>query len=362
MKTLVICVDRDDDIGAKAGVQGPVIGREENLHAANRLGLADPEDPDVNTMFTALSVYDELVRNGTPAEVATISGDVRVGPVSDRRLTRQLDEVIEFVKPDHAFLVSDGAEDEAIFPMIASRLRVDHVRRVYVRQAPAMESTFFAVARAMKDRKIRFKLVVPAALALIIFGALYGVNSAWAISAILVMVGAWILLGSMPMTFAEMLAKPGEAYERVQTSALKGDVSLFFNLAALILFVVAVLLGLDNANRGGDYVDRFFRFLDPTVLFTMMIAVGTVEAGKVANAWLQKGRVPRHVLVVAAVLVALALLTVGLTQILSQTFTLQPANYPLVLGTAGLAVLLIVLSLLTHRPREEGDLEHGWRH
>ena len=28
MKTLVLCVDRDDDLGTKAGINGPVIGRD----------------------------------------------------------------------------------------------------------------------------------------------------------------------------------------------------------------------------------------------------------------------------------------------------------------------------------------------
>ena len=29
-RTLVLCVDRDDDLGVKAGVKTPVLGREEN--------------------------------------------------------------------------------------------------------------------------------------------------------------------------------------------------------------------------------------------------------------------------------------------------------------------------------------------
>jgi putative membrane protein len=361
MKTLVLCVDRDDDLGAKGGIEGPVVGREENLHAANRLGLVDPEDPDVNTMFTALSVYDELVRAGTPAEIATISGDVRVGPVSDRKLTRQLDEVIEYVKPDSAFLVSDGAEDESVFPMIASRLRVDHVRRVYVRQAPAMESTFFTLARAMKDRKIRFKFVVPFALSLMIFGALYGVNSSWAVSAILVIFGAWILLGSMPLSFREMLAKPGEAYEQVRNSALRGNVSIVFNFVAVILFLFALFVGVDAASTVTEYPQKFIRFAEGSVAF-FAFSVLAFEGGKLANALLQKGRAPRHVLVVAAVIIALALLTVGLTQVLSPAFGLPPADVSVILGSIGLAILLIVLSGLTYRPREEVDVEHGWRH
>jgi len=356
MKTLVLCVDRDDDIGAKAGITGPIIGREENLHGANRLALSDSEDPDVNAMFYALNVYDKLVRDGVPAEVATITGDVRVGPTSDRKLTRQLDEVLEFVKPTACILVSDGAGDESVFHIITSRVRIDGVRRVYVRQAPAMESTFYLLTRAMKDRRIRFKFVVPFALSLMIFGALYGVNSSWAISSILFLFGAWILLGSMPMGLREVLAKPGEAYERI----FQGNVSVFFSFAALILFLVAVLTGLDAANRGADYPQKFLLFLEGSV-FWMMIAVLIFEGGKVANAYLQRGRAPRHVLAVAAAIIALALLTIGLTQTLSPAFGLQPANLTVILGSVGLSVLLIILAYLTYRPREKADPEHGWR-
>ena len=38
----VICVDRDNDFGRKAGIDGPIIGRKDNLRAAVKLALADP--------------------------------------------------------------------------------------------------------------------------------------------------------------------------------------------------------------------------------------------------------------------------------------------------------------------------------
>ena len=60
MKTLVLCVDRDNDIGAKTGLQAPLIGRDQNLAAATKLGLADPEDSDVNALLSAVSIYDGL--------------------------------------------------------------------------------------------------------------------------------------------------------------------------------------------------------------------------------------------------------------------------------------------------------------
>ncbi len=41
-KLLVICVDRDNDVGEKAGITTPVIGRDACIEAAQRLALEDP--------------------------------------------------------------------------------------------------------------------------------------------------------------------------------------------------------------------------------------------------------------------------------------------------------------------------------
>ena len=89
MKTLVLCVDRDNDLGLKTGIEGPVIGREENIKAALALGLADPEDADTNTILAAISAYDHLRRKNIDAEVVTILGDVDVGYTSELILHRQ---------------------------------------------------------------------------------------------------------------------------------------------------------------------------------------------------------------------------------------------------------------------------------
>jgi putative membrane protein len=38
-KTLILNIDRDDDFGRKALVKSPIIGIQNNLDAANKLGL-----------------------------------------------------------------------------------------------------------------------------------------------------------------------------------------------------------------------------------------------------------------------------------------------------------------------------------
>jgi len=42
-KTLVLCIDRDNDFGRKTGIKSPIIGREENLKAAQSLALVNRE-------------------------------------------------------------------------------------------------------------------------------------------------------------------------------------------------------------------------------------------------------------------------------------------------------------------------------
>ena len=50
----MLAIDRDDDFGKKAGVRGPVIGRDACIDAALKLSLADPEDSDANVLYAAV--------------------------------------------------------------------------------------------------------------------------------------------------------------------------------------------------------------------------------------------------------------------------------------------------------------------
>ena len=58
VRTLELTVDRDNDLGVKAGIRGPVIGRKPTLTAALRLGIADPEESDTNAILGALHHHD----------------------------------------------------------------------------------------------------------------------------------------------------------------------------------------------------------------------------------------------------------------------------------------------------------------
>jgi putative membrane protein len=194
MTLLVLCVDRDNDFGTKAGIQSPVVGREANLKAAGALALADPEDSDTNSLYGAIKIFDELLSKGKDAEVVTICGSQRVGPHSDTLIAEQLDEVISKLKVDRAVFVTDGAEDEFILPLVTSRVRVEAVQRIVVRQHKDLEGTYYIIKKAFEDDKLKRSLLIPLSLALIVYGvfAFYG-RSDQGLGAITAIVGLYLV-------------------------------------------------------------------------------------------------------------------------------------------------------------------------
>src|SRR4030042_1229439 len=134
-KTLVICIDGDDDIGNKAGVETPVVGREENIQAATKLAISDPEEADANAMFGAVKLYDRLVRD-YPEEgfqIATIGGASSGGVEADRKMIRELNEVLRAYDASGAILVTDGFADEALLPIVQSRVPLTSIHHVVVK-------------------------------------------------------------------------------------------------------------------------------------------------------------------------------------------------------------------------------------
>jgi len=145
VEALVLCIDRDDDLGRKAGIKGPVIGEKANLEAAQKHALVDPEDSDLNAIYAAVKLKREAEKEYSSVEVVTITGDVEVGIKSDRRLGRQLEEVIERFSPKGVILVSDGAEDDVILPLVQGHVKIISKKNVAVKQAQQLEGAYFKI-------------------------------------------------------------------------------------------------------------------------------------------------------------------------------------------------------------------------
>ena len=148
---LVVCVDRDDDLGRKADVQGPVIGRDRNVEAATALAIKDPGEADANAMFAAVKKFDELKQYYSNVEIVTLTGHGKGGFKSDKIINSQLDAVFEKFQADGIVLVTDGAEDDSVMPILQSRAKIISKETVVIKQAQAVESTYYTIKEALKD-------------------------------------------------------------------------------------------------------------------------------------------------------------------------------------------------------------------
>ena len=298
MTTLILCVDRDDDLGRKAGIKGPIIGREENLKAAMALGLADPEDSDTNAIFAAVSLYDKLKGGGKDVEVATLTGHEEVGMKSDEIIAKQLDKVLKKVKPEGVIFVSDGSEDEYILPLITSRVPITHMRKVIVKQSKNIESTYYIIMRALKDKKLAKRILVPIALIFLAYAI-----SAIFIALIRVAYPGWNVMdpGTLVLTITTLtlglyfldrvygLRKRLRIFVRnIKTSMAEAKVTIASDTLALLIGLVGLDMAYNNALSGGDIITQTIIFLHTFVLW-FVFAVLVREGGKTFDIWIHKG-------------------------------------------------------------------------
>lgn len=147
---LILSIDRDNDLFEKAKISGPVIGREANLNAANKLALADPQDTDANAIFQAVKKYDELGKDHE-VQVVTLTGNKKLGYEADKMIADQLDRVLQGSSFSSCILVTDGQHDEEIIPVIKSRIKIDSAQIVVMKQAKELEKTYIVLLEKLKD-------------------------------------------------------------------------------------------------------------------------------------------------------------------------------------------------------------------
>ena len=172
-RTLVLSVDRDDDIGWKARINSPAVGREACLKAANTLALADPEDSDVNAIFSAVKIYDDLTAKGENTEIAVVAGNHLNWIEGDRRIAAALDQVVKETGVTNCILVTDGAEDEYVIPIIQSYIPISSIRRVIVNQMPNLEGTYYILKKLLDDPKISRMIFIPLGFAMMLYVIAY---------------------------------------------------------------------------------------------------------------------------------------------------------------------------------------------
>ncbi|MFB6121190.1 MAG: DUF373 family protein [Halobacteriaceae archaeon] len=236
MQTLVVCVDRTGDVPAKTGADVPLSGREAVESLVVDLGVADPEDSAVNALLESLRVADDL--DGETG-VAVVSGASENVVSADRAVATQVDDLLATHDPDSVVVVIDSAEDERLVPVIESRVPVDGVDRVVVRQARDLESTYYLLKQFLADEELRETVLVPLGIVLLVFPALMALASlATAAAAMTAVIGLFLLYKGLGVDdhLADLPAQ-------VRTALYSGQVSIVTYVVAAGLALVGVFAG-----------------------------------------------------------------------------------------------------------------------
>jgi putative membrane protein len=259
-RILILCVDRDGDLEVKAAVKTPLLGRPANLDGAVALALKDPEEPDANAMFEAIRLYDRLQDEKQPDEifeVATISGNDLGGVSADRKLVSELNSLLASFAANEIILVTDGYSDEAVLPLIESRVPVSSVRRIVIKHSESIEETaavFTKYIRLLVDnpRYARMALGLPGILVLI-FGILWAIDNFLYKGAIyyfgivfVIVLGGFLLLKGFGVDRATKdVYKWAKDYS---PPALPIQISNYTIIVGILCVAVSVYLGVANVN------------------------------------------------------------------------------------------------------------------
>ncbi|MDG6910445.1 MAG: DUF373 family protein [Nitrososphaerota archaeon] len=238
-KYLVLCVDRDDDLGSKAKVSAPVVGRDAVLEAGMKLALADPEEADANAIFAAVKKFDDLTKSHNPCEVAVVCGDPDRGFEADRRVGKQISSILGSGQYAGVVLVSDGGEDEQVIPIIQSLTPIASVERVTVKHSQTVEETYEVLGRYLRmlvfdPHYSKYALGVPG-LIFVLSGILIlaGKSFEAGLATLLVLGGAFLIRGfNVDRTVTGLLQRGYTGYLR-----------LFSMTAAALVILAGIFTG-----------------------------------------------------------------------------------------------------------------------
>jgi len=359
-KLLVICIDRDNDVGEKAGIITPVIGRDACIEAAQRLALEDPEDADSNSIFAAIKTYEDLISKGYQAEVITVAGVKSRGVHADEKILQETKKVLEKFAANGAVIVSDGEDDESVVPVIQNILPVISVQRVVMKVSRSVEYSYAVFGKYLKmlayDSKYsKFFLGVPGIL-LLIGGIATVIGYTTEITAVLIS----ILGGSFLIRAFDI----DRAWSNWAKPTPMGFIRIFTMVAGVLIILSSIPAGINaiDVNLLESETEIISIFSNKMIigefvsgsLPILWVGLGAIFAGALLSNWI--GGIPRQISDILRIVVLIALYPTvfQFTNIMindESSFTLIP---PLL---GGLAATLITATVLFKKYRKHKDQE-----
>ena len=360
-KILVLCIDRDNDIGSKGGIETPVVGRDACINAGTRLALEDPEDADSNAIFGAVKTYEELVSKGHDAEVAVVAGKFNRGVEADEKISLEVKNILDKYRADGAVIVSDGEDDETVLPVIQSRVPVISVRRVIIKHSRSVEYSYAVLGRYLRmlvydSQYSKFFLGVPGIL--LAAGALAVIFDAakWITAIVLAILGGAFIVRAFDID------KAFSSFGRLTPTSF---IKIFSIIGGVLIILAAIANGissipsniLTSEMSALDIVSNrtiVGRFADSTITL-LWIGIATILGGILLSDWFKgSSRIMSDILRLAV----LALLYIPLLQF---TSVLTAGTNPFTLISSlliGLAVSLVAATVLYYyfRNRKGGEV------
>ncbi|SEO54638.1 putative membrane protein [Halogranum amylolyticum] len=288
---LVLCVDLDDDLGRKTGMRTPVLGRDDVEEAAVALATADPEDSDVNVLFQGINVYEEIAaEGGEEVEVAAVTGVNGSDVKANRVVGEEVDTVLASLQTGEnvrAIVITDGAQDESVLPVIRSRVPIDGVRRVVVRQAQDLESIYYTMKQVLADPETRGTILVPLGILLLIYpfvvvASLFQVPGTTVLGLISALLGLYTLFRGLGLE-----SVVDDTADHLRNVLYAGRVTLITYIVAAALLVVGGLQGLETLRA---VQDAFGAELPPGIVLASLVH-GAVQWFAVAGITSSLGQV-----------------------------------------------------------------------
>ncbi len=360
-RILVLCVDRDDDIGSKGGMETPVVGRDPCINAGVRLAIEDPEDADANAIFAAIKTYEELIAKGYSSQVALVAGKFNRGIEADEKIGLEIQNVLGEYRADAAVLVSDGEDDETVVPVIQTMVPIISIQRIIIKHSRSVEYSYAVLGRYLKmlaydPRYSKFFLGVPGALLVATSLASFFGLTKEALALVFSILGVAFIIRAFDIDKAlSSLGRPTPT----------GFIRIFSAFAGILIIVVSVVNGLSSIpseaivpNMGVLHVisNRIIvgSFVHGTITL-LWIGIATILAGSLLSNWF-KG----SILTMSDILrlVVLALLYIPILQFTS-VLTERTNPFSLISSLLiGLAITLVAASFLFQyfRNRKGGEV------
>jgi putative membrane protein len=276
-RVLVVCIDRDNDLGKNAGVETPVFGRDQCINAGTRLAIEDPEDADANAIFGAIKIYEELVTKGYESEVAVITGAYNRGIEADEKISSELIEVLSKFKADAVVIVSDGEDDETVIPLIQAMVPVISIQRIIMRHSRSVEYSYAVFGKYVKmlvydPRYSKFFLGVPGVLLISSgFATIFGFTRE----------ALAILLSILGVAFVIRAFDIDKSISSLNRTTPSTFIRIFSTFAGIMIILVGISNGISSIPDGIIAKDASI-----SEIITNRIIVGDFVHGSITLIWI----------------------------------------------------------------------------